>query len=216
MKRFLLTSALVAFAAGSAIAQDESQLRTAVANELTQMGLNIDTDTLTEGQLSEIYLLTTNTDSGKRQAIEAALGHMGLMPDDMVEVEMPNTQLRSSVENSLTTLGIEANVSTLSDAQVAEIYLIANGSDMESGKTARIQTALGQMKPEGFDGTKHTMVVRMPENQLRVAVRNSLETLGLKADADALTQTQLAQIYLLTSNSSMDNNVAAQVEAIVN
>ena len=67
MKRILLTTALVAFTAGSAMAQDESQLRTAVANEFTTMGLDIDASTLTNAQLSEIYLLTNSTDMGKRQ-----------------------------------------------------------------------------------------------------------------------------------------------------
>ena len=216
MKRILLTTALVAFTAGSAMAQDESQLRTAVANEFTTMGLDIDASTLTNAQLSEIYLLTNSTDMGKRQKIEAALSGMGLMADEDVAMEVSNSQLRNSVRNSFNAMGIEGDADTLSDAEVAEIYLMVNSAEMGDATESQIQEALAGMAGGSTDSAEERMImVTMPQSQLRLSVANKLQAMGIEADVNALSQTQLAQIKLLVGDST-DNNVKAQVEAIVN
>ena len=216
MKRILLTTALVAFTAGSAMAQDESQLRTAVATEFTTMGLDIDASTLTNAQLSEIYLLTNSTDMGKRQKIEAALSGMGLMADEDVAMEVSNSQLRNSVRNSFNAMGIEGDADTLSDAEVAEIYLMVNSAEMGDATESQIQEALAGMAGGSTDSAEERMImVTMPQSQLRLSVANKLQAMGIEADVNALSQTQLAQIKLLVGDST-DNNVKAQVEAIVN
>ena len=141
---------------------------------------------------------------------------MGLMADEDVAMEVSNSQLRNSVRNSFNAMGIEGDVDTLSDAEVAEIYLMVNSAEMGDATESQIQEALAGMAGGSTDSAEERMImVTMPQSQLRLSVANKLQAMGIEADVNALSQTQLAQIKLLVGDST-DNNVKAQVEAIVN
>ncbi len=213
MKRFLLTTALVLTTAGAGFAQDNSQIRAQVDDALTKLNINVDASTLTDAQLSEIFLLTNSADSGNKARVEAALSDM---MGPMASMEASSSQLRTSVQNSLDRMGIEGDVSTLSNADVTKLYLMLNSAEMGTATEAQIQETFATMQPGSSDAETDTMlVINMPESQLRTSVGNRLQTMGLDIDVDALSQAQLGQIHLLTT-SATDSSVAAEIEAIVN
>lgn len=213
MKRFLLTTALVLTTAGAAFAQDNSQIRAQVDDALTGLGITVDVNTLTDAQLSEIFLLTNSADSGNKARVEAALSDM---MGPMASMEASSSQLRTSVQNSLDRMGIEGDVSTLSNSDVTKLYLMLNSAEMGTATESQIQETFATMQPGSSDAEADAMlVINMPESQLRTSVGNRLQTMGLDIDVNTLSQAQLGEIHLLTT-SAMDSNVAAEIEAIVN
>jgi hypothetical protein len=153
MKRFMTATALLTTMATAAFAYEgtSTQMQAAVANILQEEGLNIPVNSLTDQQVVDIYLADTSSDDQgeRRQRIDNALEGEGLTRmavdanQEMIMkwyVEGENSVV-ISVQKYLGTLGIEADASTLTDAQVAEIYFIAFGSD-ESGKKAAVENVL--------------------------------------------------------------------------
>ena len=216
MKRFLTTTALVLATSGAVFAQDNTQLKNDVMGALQSLNIEADVSTLTDAQLSEIFLLTNSSDSGKKLRVQAAISDMGMASGDSMTIDMTAGQLRNSVSNQLTQRGIEADVSTLSHAQLTEIYLLTTGSDMEGGDTARIEEALTTMQsdPQEPGDDSQMVVVDMNDSQLRNTVGNILTAMNIDADASTLTNAQLAEVFLL-ANTGMDNSVKAQIEAAI-
>lgn len=213
MRRLLMTTALVLTTATAGFAQENSQIRAQVEDKLMALNINVDVSSLSDEQLNEIFLLSTGDEMGDRSRIQAAIGDMA---GPMATMEVSNSQLRGSVQNSLTALGIEGDVSTLSDADVTRLYFLVNSAEMGRATESRIQEVFATMQPGSTDAETETMlVIEMPEGQLRNSVGNRLQTMGIEVDVNALSQEQLAQLHLLTSNPS-DENVRAEVEAIVN
>lgn len=216
MKRLLTTTALILATSGAVFAQDNTQLKNDVMGALESLNIEADVSTLTDAQLSEIFLLTNSSDSGKKLRVQAAISDMGMASGDSMSIDMTAGQLRNSVSNQLTQRGIEADVSTLSQAQLTEIYLLTTGSDMEGGDTARIEEALATMQsdPQEPGDDSQMVVVEMNDSQLRNTVGNILTAMNIDADASTLTNAQLAEVFLL-ANTGMDNTVKAQIEAAI-
>lgn len=214
MKRLLTTTALILATSGAVFAQDNAQLREDVTGALQNLNLEADVSTLNDDQLSEIYLLTNSEDSGKKLRVAAALRDMGMMSGDAMTVDMSTGQLRTAVSNQLTARGIEGDVSTLSGAQLSEIYLLTSGSDMEGGDTAQIEEALSTMQADAQEpGDDDAMMsVNVPDSNLRASVANGLETMGIEADVESLSNSQLAEVFLIM-NSGMDSTNKAEIEA---
>ncbi|SFI86278.1 hypothetical protein [Jannaschia pohangensis] len=97
---------------------------------------------LNDQQVIEIYLASTSTDDGstKRNRIEAVLADESPMSaavetrraaaveGDFMVYEGENS-IVTSVQNFLTSEGFEVDASTLTDAQVAELYFLATSSN---------------------------------------------------------------------------------------
>lgn len=135
MKNLLLSTALVISTAGFAAAGSHFQIEAQVENELALMQMDVDMDSLTEEQISQLYttLTSTETASERDQKVRAVLNDWNVMVEDEEDPELalmiPRSQLRSLVYQKRGELGIEEiRVRTLTDDQLAALYLIANGN----------------------------------------------------------------------------------------
>lgn len=153
MKNLLLTTALIMGTTSFAHAASHSQIAMQVDNALASMNMEVDIDSLTEEQVSELYSAISSTDSAssKQSSIRAVLNDNNVVVTDMedtpVELSymMPRSQLVSIVRAKETELGIgNVRLRSLSDAQLTELYLLANGGDTSSEKMSKAQNIVSQ------------------------------------------------------------------------
>lgn len=139
MKRILLATTAAAFVSTAAFA--DTQLRTALENEFQALQMNIDFDSLSDAQMSELFLIATSTDTHgeKSNKIQTFLEDTDYLP--MVigaeTVFMPRNSIREQVSNDLPTYGYsDADISELSDAEIAELYIsLTSDSEADIRKT---------------------------------------------------------------------------------
>lgn len=147
MKRFSIIAATAALtAAGSAYAYTgvPATMIADVENILAETGLagDVDLTTLSDEQIIEIYA-AGNLEGDQIDAVKEALNGEGYGADvttrrvilteaDAATGLMPagENSVVVSVQNWMDIQGIEGDASTFTDAQVAEIYFLAFGSDM--------------------------------------------------------------------------------------
>jgi hypothetical protein len=162
MKRILMTTAFVVATAGMASAQEMSQLRQLVEQDLaTSEYDNVDVSALTDEQVTRLYFIATSTDSSSvRQELydqvldkedadmERSSRVRAFRPmagdEDMEEVQttMPRNQLRSLVQQLLETYQYEVDVMSLDDSTLAGIFLVDTSTDSASEEKERIEAIL--------------------------------------------------------------------------
>lgn len=132
----------------------------AVESYLEQAGLNqVAVTSLTDEQVIEIYALSTSNDGTDIQRIKAALDGEGysrtitdrrmvIVGDDADETGLFRAGMENStvasVQNWLDKNGYEVDASALSDAQIAELYLLAFGDESEGNQSDRVETIIYQ------------------------------------------------------------------------
>jgi hypothetical protein len=126
-----------------------------VENILEQTGLSVDVTTLTDEQVVEVYAAGQDSGGEQLQKIRAALDEENYVTRPVTERRMTLTEaderglapvgeasVIASVQNYLEIQGFEVDASTLTDAQVAEIYGLAFGGEGDSGERDEIETIL--------------------------------------------------------------------------
>jgi hypothetical protein len=156
-----LTAATALVLAGPALAYTgvSPTLVESVEGIVAESGIGgVDLTQLTDEQIVEIYMIGQSSDAGEQNTrvrgilegtgaiMEVSQRRVVLVETDMetgLEPVGENSVVRS-VQNVLDREGFEVDASTLSDAQVAEIYFAAFSSDMADGTTKNeISTILG-------------------------------------------------------------------------
>ena len=199
MKRFLTTTALVLATAGGAAADsDTQQLRNQVTTYFETSSMNVDVATMTDEQISELFLaINGNEAAGERDAaVRAVLNDWNVVYDNAegVEIDTPNSQLRTQVGNYFDQNGISVDVGTLTDAEVSEVYL-AMTSGEESGRAAAVNDILANRDPMPGAGD-------MPgREQLLAAVGQALDGTVYDGRETTLTDAELAEAYLAITGS---------------
>ncbi len=134
MKNLMLSTALVLSTAGFAAADSHFQIEAQVENELALMQMDVDMDSLTEEQISALYttISSAETASERDKGVRAVLNDWNVTfeneDDPELTLMIPRSQLRSLVYAKRGELGIDQiRVRTLTDDQLAALYLIANG-----------------------------------------------------------------------------------------
>jgi len=103
-----------------------SVLQEAVLEELAAIGIDsLTIDKLSSGQLAGILLTLTSTDrQDKEEAVTTIAANADYEPQDVdAETVADNESLRNTVEEALVRAGWSADVSQLTHAQVAALYL---------------------------------------------------------------------------------------------
>ena len=142
---FASTAAALLFAT-PVMAQDaKEQLSTFVENQLSTIGMApVGLEYLSIDELGEIKTIlesdATNYEQVEQieQIIEARADTSGDVTVDFME-----SSLRDQIAGEMLDLGVEADVSTLSASQVAEIKVILETDAQNSVKADRIQEVLG-------------------------------------------------------------------------
>lgn len=203
MKRMILATTAALALAAPAFAQ--SQIETTVGNALVQYGYDASVvQTLSDAQVTELYLAITSEDVGDVRAIIDAIG-----VDDsaMGTGAADNDQLTSIVDAELVAAGFPAGTaSMLTDAEVTELYLAATG---ESGNDVDVVIngltfGMGNMENDVINSSAERYVVA------------SLMSRGVEMDTVLdLTDAELAELYIaLTSGSESEvRNTLQSIQA---
>lgn len=161
MKRFAILTAAAALSTTAAFAYTgvSPSMIDSVENILLESGMDgVDLTTLTDEQIVEIYAAGQTGNSGDQIGmIRAALDGEGTMKSaterrmSMTAMDdndglMPagENSVVTSVQNWLDKRGFEADASTLTDAQVAQIYFHAYSGDENDNSQDYIETILNQ------------------------------------------------------------------------
>ncbi|RVV98551.1 hypothetical protein EKE94_06445 [Mesobaculum littorinae] len=159
MKKFMIATALVAATStGAAFAQEnDGQLRELVSTELETMELGVDVDALPNSAVSQLHLILTSdmSESQQNNRVRGVLEDYGMnfsngmmYEDDgsTIAVTVPSNQLRARVANELAfyEAGAEADVATMSNEQVSELYLILTSTMDSSEKENRVRGVLAE------------------------------------------------------------------------
>ncbi|APX89678.1 hypothetical protein BV394_08070 [Brevirhabdus pacifica] len=209
MKRILLAAVAAAplmMGAAHAYTDAPRMMVDSVENILGEFNYDIQAEVLTDAQLSAIYLAANNglSESDMRAEIESALA------SDMVTGAEGNASI-AAVQNILDRMGYEVDATTLSNEQVAAIYLAGTSADMQSDARSKVASALG----EGVVVTG-TVVTEMPSYTMMSAVQNILDRNGFEIEASSLTEAQVAQIYLAGTSSSSAADKKTKIQAALN
>lgn len=120
-------------------------LEEAVLEELEAIGIDsLTIDKLSSGQLAGILLTLTATDrQDKEEAVTTIAANADYEPDNVdAETVADNESLRNTVEEALVRAGWSADVSQLTHAQVAALYLeLAGHGDLDE---QRIQDVVSE------------------------------------------------------------------------
>lgn len=154
MRTLLYTTAATLTLATAAFAQSNEQLQESVALALEEQNINVDLTTVSDDKLAELYALTQASDTmGERTRImsvfeDASYQKMELgeevifMPEDYaMETEMPGNDLRGLVGIKLSEYGVDADVESLSDDEVAKLFTVVQSSEGDAAR-ARIQSII--------------------------------------------------------------------------
>ncbi|MEQ3625119.1 MAG: hypothetical protein ABNH26_05895 [Celeribacter sp.] len=211
MKRFMITTALVAGMSTAAFAQ-ETNIEASVNQYFTTQGMDYDASALTEEQLDAVYQVVTSTESPADQQtqIEALIGtEANVTVINTVPGNTGEDQLRTSVMQGLTEEGIsDIDVSMLSNAQLTGIYDALN-SEMSALETKNRIDAL-----VASDTSVDADMPAMDTVQLRESVSVSLTQWGYDVEVDALSDQQVNDLYLAL-NSGSDSEKRKSVDEIL-
>lgn len=206
MKKLISTAALLAALSAPAYADGHAMIQ----SQLDQMGISADASTLSASELAELQLILngSNTSPAAKQAqIEQILSGSGTA----------STGGNAMIQAELDKMGIEADTSTLTGAQLAQLEFLLNGSTTSpAAKQGRIELIL-----EGDNATKVSsangrVMVDMSMNSLRNQVSNTLESSGVQCDVYALSDDAVAEIYLaVTSSMSSGDAIDAAKAACI-
>ena len=133
MKRILTTAAILLTAGAPAFAQTD-MLRGLVEERLDGISPQVEVSTLTDQQVAAIYAEISSEDSTAelRRSVDAIVAddQYRMDPDamDMARVGGSN-DIREVVANMLETEDVQADVSELTDEQVAALYLEMTGGE---------------------------------------------------------------------------------------
>lgn len=112
------------------------------------------------------------------------------------------------VDSILERAGFQVPVSSLTDQQIVEIYLAGTSPDSATERNKRIESIL---KAQSISATglkkaksKDWGLVVTGENSVETSVQNFLDRAGLDADASALSDDQVADIYFAAFGSDDD------------
>ncbi|WP_220750661.1 hypothetical protein [Jannaschia sp. AI_61] len=158
MKRFAIIAAATIAATGPALAYtgvSPSLIANAEAT-LSEAGINnVDMTQLSDEQIIEIYFAGQEDSAGDRNLkIEAALDGMGesrtiterrvILSEADASGLMPSGEnsVVTSVQNFLDTQGFDVDASTLTDAQVAQLYFMGYSDDSNEFNRDQIETLL--------------------------------------------------------------------------
>ncbi|SFP05294.1 hypothetical protein [Tranquillimonas alkanivorans] len=157
MKKLMIATAIATMTTTGAFAQEE-QLDELVDVELGEIGMdNVDVSALPDAAVAELHLyLTSDTQESEsitQNRVRSVLEDYGVRlrtgevyvvdPATTVAIEVPANQLRARVANRLdVTYEEDVDVSTLTDDQVAELYLILTSTDDATTKDDRIRGVL--------------------------------------------------------------------------
>ena len=199
MKRFMITTALVAGMSTAAFAQD-GNIEASVDQYFTAQGLEYSASALTEDQLDAVYQIVTSTESPADQQakIEAIIGtEANVTVINTVPGPTGEDQLRTAVMQGLTEEGISyIDVNMLNNAQLTGIYDTLN-SEMSALETKNRIDAL-----VATTATADVDMQNMDSVQLRESVEVSLTQWGYEVDVDALSDEQVNELYLALNNGS--------------
>ncbi len=151
MKNLLATTALIVATATAATAQDASQLREQVSNELATYSMNVDVSMLSDEEVTELYTVLTSTDDqgAAQQRVRGILAGSGAVSMDdpeafVVSMGMEMDQFDEAVSLALAENGYEdVDVSTLTTSQKAEIFTLASSDEMETDINERLGAIVG-------------------------------------------------------------------------
>lgn len=145
----LSTALATGMVAGASFAYAEDMTASIVEDKLAVRAMNVEVDSLTHEQLSELFLITTSTDTfgEQRNQLMAVLNDWNveyeMTDDDMVTVSIPRNQLLANVDGSRAELGLEdVRLSGLSDADLSALYLISAGGESASTKQQKAQAII--------------------------------------------------------------------------
>jgi hypothetical protein len=112
-----------------------------------------------------------------------------------------------SAAAGLARLGIQAPVESLTNDQIAQITNILASSDTDAIKKSHIATVLGE--------NEATATGRLGVAQLRSSAPSDLAQLGIRADVDTLTLSQLGQIQNVVASGDTTDVKKQRVEGIL-
>lgn len=205
MKRILLAAVAAApLMIGTAHAYTDApqMMVDSVENILEDFNYDIDASVLTDAQLSAIYLSANNGDSESdiRAEIESAL------KSDIVEGASGNASV-AAVQNILDRLGYSVDARSLTNEQVAEIYLVGTSDDMQADTRSKIAAALGT------DAAGVTVTTDVSSYSMMSAVQDILTRNGFQVEVSSLTDAQIAQIYLAGTTGESPAQKKGEIEA---
>ena len=199
MKRIVLAAATaLPLMAGAAFAYTDApaSMVSSVKNMLETSGFaDVDVETLTDAQLSSIYI-TSNSEMSpneKKNQIESAL-------KQDTKMRAADNASVDSVQLILDRMGYKVDASTLTQSQIAEIYIAANSDGMVSDRQRAIESALPS-------GTTSTMAADADMNSMTMTVQNILERNGFTEKASDLTDAQIAEIYLAATSGQGNSDI---------
>lgn len=112
-----------------------------------------------------------------------------------------------ATEAGLAKLGIQAPVELLTTEQVAQITNVLASTDSDATKKQHIETILGE--------NEATATGRLGVGQMRSSATSDLAQLGIQADVDSLTLSQLAQIQNVVASGDSTDVKKGRVEEIL-
>lgn len=112
-----------------------------------------------------------------------------------------------SAAAGLAKLGISAPVDSLTNDQVAQITNILASSDTDAIKKSHIESVLGR--------NEATATGRLGVAQMRSSATSDLAQLGIQADVDTLTLSQLGQIQNVVASNDSTDVKKQRVEGII-
>ncbi|PTX56958.1 hypothetical protein C8N43_1623 [Litoreibacter ponti] len=202
MKHFFATTALIAALSAPAFADGHGQVQAA----LEQMGFEADASKLSASERGQLELLLNGSDmspAARQGQIEQILTDAGAM-------SAPTAGDTSMLQAQLDQMGIAADASTLTGAQVAQLELILNGSNASpAAKQGRVELIFEGDNAISLSSNNGRMAVDMSMNSLRNQVSNTLEGSGVDCDVYALSDEQVTQLYVAVT-SSMSSGDAIQ------
>ncbi len=107
----------------------------------------------------------------------------------------------------LAKLGVQAPTESLTTEQVAQITNVLGSSEADSAKKVQIERILGT--------NEATATGRLGVGQMRSSATSDLAQLGVRADVDTLTLSQLGQIQNVVASSDATSVKKQRVEGIL-
>ena len=153
MNRILISAVAAAAMATSAFAYTDASdsMVEAVRGTLTEVGVEATmVEELTDGQIASIYMASTSEmdDAQLEQEVKKFLSNEQLDAEAEtgvnvgINVDGGANSMMQIVDNLLTDSGFEVDVTTLTDSQIAAIYLAATSTDDESREKQKIEAIL--------------------------------------------------------------------------
>jgi len=196
MKRLLLATTAVLTLAAPVMAQSDVEM--AVSDALMTRGYSAEgIASLTNSQVTELYLALTSEDESQIQTIIAGLD----LPQDTASDVFADTggqeQIRAAAADVLAQAGYPAKaIDMLSSEQITQIYISATSED--EGQLAMTLEAIGVDEMTASSGNA-------VETDAGMFVSTELERRGLDAATiEGLTDAEVSELYLaLTSGDEM-------------